>query len=79
MIRCKMVCSSVTKSGTEPNRVERVRLDAVSGGSAENAAWSRFTPSGSLEFSITNLPAQGKIEPGAEYFIDITPAPAVQK
>lgn len=59
------------------HKQERVKMIAVSGkdGSA-NAQWSKFTPSGDLGMTISNPDAQGKLEVGKEYFLDISEATA---
>lgn len=78
MIRAKFYCSEVSKQvwSQVPKRVdaERVKLTAVVHGE-ENKAWAEATPNGHLEITITNPEAQGKIEPGKYYFLDIAPVP----
>lgn len=71
MIRAKFKCQSVTKyEGSET-----VKLSAANGRSdTENAQWAKWTPCGDLSMSINNPEAQGKIEPGKYYFLDITKA-----
>jgi rubredoxin len=39
-----------------------------------NHEWSLYTPWGELRMSISNPSAQGQLEPGKEYFIDISEA-----
>lgn len=70
MIRAKFVCASVEKTMTS----EVVKLCAVMATTEENKAWSKYTPNGQLSLTITNSEAQGHFEPGAEYFLDVTPA-----
>lgn len=72
MIRAKFKCTKVEQVGDD----EVVKLDAVTSGSAENAEWSKYTPSGQLGMTISNPAAQGRFEAGAEYFLDFTPAAA---
>lgn len=75
MIRCKFRCSEVSRLDVGYERVKFFPVYATDG---VNAAWSKATPSGSLELSITVEGAQGKFVPGGEYFLDISPvAPAV--
>ena len=71
-IRAKFVCNSVTLNQYEQ---DVVKLSPVYGpdGTA-NAAWSKATPSGSLELTITNPEARGQFQPGKSYFLDISPA-----
>lgn len=72
-VRAKMRCVSVSRD----QQTTVVRMEPVVSGSAENAEWSRWTPSGELRLGITNdKPAAGAFTPGAEYLVDITPAPA---
>lgn len=71
MIRAKMKCLSVTK--TEHGEV--IDLEPVVSGSEENKQWSKWTPSGQLKLSITNPDAFGKMQPGDEFFLDLTPVP----
>ena len=55
---------------------EHVRLTAVCGGpNNPNESWNLSTPSGSLEMTICNPLAMGKLEVGKSYFLDFTPAP----
>ena len=42
--------------------------------SPENEKWSKWTPSGKLEFTCNNPDAFGQIEPGRDYLVTITPA-----
>lgn len=69
--RCKFRCSAVTKLPLDAFHVE---LEAVVSGSEENKSFFRWTPSGSLKFSSINASAAEQFVPGAEYYIDITPA-----
>jgi hypothetical protein len=72
-IVAKFQCNAVTRDASGN---ETVTLNPVTGkdGTA-NAQWSKWTPSGRLELTITNPPAQGQIEPGKEYLVTIAPAP----
>lgn len=71
MLRAKMKCLSVLK--TEGG--ETVKLEPVHADSEENKTWSKWTPSGGLELTITNPDAFGKLVPGGEYLLDLTPVP----
>ena len=68
MIRAKFKCDSVNVS----NENENISLSAVTEGSIENEQWSKYTPGGHLTITISNPEAQGKIEVGKEYYLDIT-------
>jgi hypothetical protein len=72
-IRAKFVCQSVTKDEDASDPTERVCLGAVTAdGAGDNAEWSKWTPSGSLQLWITNPGAHGAFEPGKQYYLDIT-------
>lgn len=68
-LRLKMQVQSVSSQlqhtgvvGDEGTRMEHINLTAVtSEGAGENAAWSKWTPSGQLQFLVTNPDAQGKL------------------
>ena len=45
---------------------ETVQLQAVYGDSEENKTWSKWTPSGSLQLSVTNPAVFGEFVPGVE-------------
>jgi hypothetical protein len=49
-------------------------MTAVTSGSLENEAWSKFTPYGDLRMCISNPAAFEQFEEGTEYFIDISKA-----
>ena len=79
MIRAKFYCqSSVYNKGfvgdPEDKGNEYVILAPVVCGSEENKSFSKWTPSGRLELSITNQNVFGKFVEGQEYYLDITPA-----
>lgn len=71
-IRAKMNCFSVLKTSGQ----EVVKLTAVTANSEENKTYSKFTPSASVEMTITNPDALGFFEAGKEYTIDFNPAAA---
>lgn len=76
VLRLKMLVNSVKKSvdGEGNPYQEEVSLSAVYGkeGSA-NAQWSKWTPSASLSFVISNPDAFGKVLPGQFVFVDLIP------
>ena len=74
MLRLKMVAQSVAQ---EAGASERVVLLASTTTDGDNKDWSKWTPSGNLTFQITNPDAQGKIQPGAVYFVTIEPVPEI--
>lgn len=76
-IRCKFYCSEVAQTkwghGEGALDAERVKLSAVYDSTDANKAWSKATPSGQLEVTITNPEAMGQFKPGKAYFLDVTP------
>ena len=70
-IRAKFKVESVTLH----EYGEAVKMNAVCYDSTEeNASFSKFTPSGSFEMSVTNEAIFGKFKPGEEYYLDFTKA-----
>jgi hypothetical protein len=69
-VKAKFKCESVTKFGAQ----EDVKLTPVTGGSDENKSFSKYTPSGKLELSITNEALFGHFQPGQEYYLEINAA-----
>jgi len=69
MVRAKFKCESITE--TENETKTYVFRAAIYG--EENKTWSKWTPSGKLEITITNPDAQ-KFEVGKEYYLDFSPA-----
>lgn len=61
---------------------ERLRFSAVSAkaypadGSDEDNTFARYTPSASLEMTITNPALLGKFRKGQVFYLDFTEAPA---
>jgi hypothetical protein len=52
----------------------RVAFEAVTAECEENKSWSKWTPSGQLQMSITNPDCYNKFDPGAEYYLTIRKA-----
>ncbi len=71
-MRCKVSCSQ------KQVFVDGVCLSfsPVYSGSAENAAFFKATPGGSLSFNIVNQAVADKFEVGKEYYVDFTAAVA---
>jgi hypothetical protein len=60
---------------TDPTAVcAIVKMAAVYGDGKGNETWSKYTPQGALEMTITNPAAIEAFELGKSYFLDITPA-----
>jgi len=72
-LRLKMKLGNVTSyEPAEPGgRMEAYSLHAVFG--EANKPWSKFTPSGRLDFTVTNPDAE-RLEVGREYFVTLEPA-----
>lgn len=76
ILRAKMQVDSVTQdlNGAGEITSEQVKLSAVYGPEgSENAEWAQWTPYASLEMSITNPAAMGKLRRGQELYVDFTP------
>lgn len=69
-IIAKLHCESVLVSENS----ETPKFRAVYGDSEENKSFSKYTPSASLELSITNPQAMGFFKPGQDYLVTITSA-----
>lgn len=72
-MRAKMTCTAVTdyKLPDGEKYSETVSLMAVYGkdGTA-NASWSKATPAGSVNLTISNPAAWGHFKQGGHYFVD---------
>lgn len=66
-VRAKFRCQQIVVSETS----QTITLGAVESG-AGNADWSKWTPSGKLEFTVTNPAVFGFYVPGKSYYIDMT-------
>lgn len=72
MVRAKFYVDNIVTSGDYAPTVE---LQAVTREHcAENEAFWKYTPSGSIRMSITNPDAMALFEVGKLYYIDFTPA-----
>lgn len=72
LLRCKFYVSEITKT---VGQCRKLKLTPVTSDSADNKSWSKFTPSGSFEITITNESLFEKIDalvPGDVYFIDLS-------
>jgi hypothetical protein len=60
--------------GSEPYAVVFMQpVFGTYGDGKVNESWSKYTPSGQLQMSITNPAAIDKFEKGKAYYIDFTP------
>jgi hypothetical protein len=69
-VRAKFRVLCVTDFGQQ----KRVELMPVTGGSEENKAFWKYTPSGKIEMTIDNPPASEVFAPGKEFYVDFRPA-----
>jgi hypothetical protein len=77
LLTAKLRCRSVERLDAGPGQVvENLKLSAVPGDSAENAEWSRWTPTAELSLSISREAVQGRLSPGKDYLITIQEVPA---
>jgi hypothetical protein len=67
-VRAKFICDDKEDTGEGFNLI----MSAVVDGSAENEQFFKFTPGGSLTLYTVNPAVAEAIEPGKEYYIDIT-------
>lgn len=79
MVRAKFKCSNVHHIPTSKpeDACAQVSLMPVydSASAPENKSWSRWTPGGLIQMTITNPAAIEKFELGKDYFVDFIPAP----
>lgn len=68
-VRCKFSCEKVERYASQEN----ITLNAVTDGNAEDNSYSKYTPSGKLELSVTNEAVFGFFQPGKKYYLDVTP------
>ncbi len=57
---------------------EAIKAAPVTNCSDENKSFSTYTPSGSLDISITNPALTGVLKPGQEFYLDFTPVDPVK-
>lgn len=73
IVRAKFRCVATNKSDYGAGPQDTVILQPVTSGQG-NESWSKWTPAGKLEMTITNPEAVAKFELGKSYFLDFTPA-----
>jgi len=73
MVRAKFKVESVT---TFPGQAAvKIRMQAICDKSTEeNRGFSKYTPSGTLEFYVDNPPAAEELRKSNEFYVDFTPA-----
>lgn len=75
-VRCKMKCTSITKTGDPQKPYIRIELGAVCSQDpeSENRSFASATPTASMALSIDpGRPAAAAFELGGEYLITLTP------
>jgi hypothetical protein len=74
-LRLKMVVNTVSRSADQEGAIsqETITLSAVYSDKegAPNKQWSKWTPCGQLQFTVSNQAALGKVLPGQFYFVDL--------
>ena len=76
VVRAKMRCNSVTKTGSERHPNVNVQLGAVFSNDpeSENRSFAQATPSASVSINIDpGRAAASSFELGGEYYVDFTP------
>ena len=66
--RCKMVVNTVLACVNS----EQINASPVTDGTPEDNSFSQWTPSGSLDLTISNPDLMGKIKPGAKFYGDFS-------
>ena len=74
-LRLKMVVNTVKRVADNDGSIasEEITLSAVYSDKegAPNKLWSKWTPYGSLSFTVNNPAALGQVLPGQFYFVDL--------
>ena len=73
--RLKMVVNTVARYADQysDTQSEQITMSAVTSDKegAANKAWSKWTPSGELKFTVSNPAVFNKILPGQFYYVDL--------
>ena len=70
-VRAKFKVQSITVS---EGGLKTARLLPVTSGSPENAEFYKWTPNGLIELSTINERVATQFVPGAQFYVDFTPA-----
>jgi hypothetical protein len=74
-VRAKFVCQGINHLHQQHDQVcAIVTMAPVYDDGKGNADWSKWTPQGKIEMTITNPGAIASFELGGAYFVDFTPA-----
>lgn len=76
MVRAKFYVTGVEPNGAtkEEDKGATVTLFPVTGGSAENENFYKWTPCGNIILSTINKAAADQFKVGMEFYVDFTPA-----
>jgi hypothetical protein len=74
LVRAKMVCGSVDRTGTGENEQYSIRLSPVTSGSKENESFYKYTPGGTIIMEVVSPETAGYFQVGKEYYVDFTEA-----
>lgn len=70
--RCKFRCTTVDPQGGDTQKVVlEAQYDQAM--TQEDESFSKYTPSGRMEFHVQNPNLNGFFEPGKAYYIDVSP------
>lgn len=69
-VRAKFVVTEVAQTVAG----SRIRMSPVTGTSEENKSFFKWTPSGQLDMGIVSPEVAAAFAPGAEFYVDFTPA-----
>ncbi len=76
-VRAKFQCQSINHIMTHSPGEQTAILTfapVYDNGSGENKTWSKYTPQGKLEMTVTNPDAVAAFEVGKSYYLDFTAA-----
>lgn len=77
MVRAKFFVSEIKHAGTPGTdpfaTITLLPVFGSYGDGKDNESWSKYTPSGKIEMSVTNPKAIDQFEIGKAYYIDFKP------
>ena len=76
MVQAKFYCSNKSLNGSEGAQTQAVVTLLPVSGSGYNKDWSKYTPAGKIEMTITNPEAFDQFAPGLTYLISFEPEPS---
>lgn len=75
-VRCVTVKTVASNYGSGAGTIEQNQVELTPVQDPANSTWSKYTPGGSINLTISNPDAFNAFKPGETYFVDFTPAPA---